>query len=175
MKNDLPPPGCPRDCFKHGLCVNSQCSCHPGYAGDDCAQVKASDCGSDLSCSGNGKCQHGRCWCDMGWSGASCATKSDCPGGCSGHGQCKWGTCYCDKYWKGSDCSEADGEKPAANAGVSWLDSSLIAVAAFIGGIGMGIVYKVVQGRHKRSRLKTVLESGADDAAYTGFHHIGDK
>lgn len=64
---------CPKSCSKKGYCVNGNCYCRPGYAGDDCSisTIPLPDCPNN--CSKNGKCLDGNCICISGWGGFDCS------------------------------------------------------------------------------------------------------
>uniref|UniRef100_A0A667XDE2 Tenascin Ca n=1 Tax=Myripristis murdjan TaxID=586833 RepID=A0A667XDE2_9TELE len=87
-------------CSSRGRCVNGQCVCEEGFAGEDCS-VKT--CPSN--CYGRGECIDGRCVCYVGFSGEDCGELS-CPSNCLNRGQCIDGQCVCDEGFTGEDCSQ---------------------------------------------------------------------
>jgi len=93
----------------HGMCVNDQCMCAPGYAGPNCNTTLVARewkrCPN--GCSGNGVCVLGRCVCDLGFGGVDCSERKavPCPRDCSGHGICYHGKCFCEPGFGGVACA----------------------------------------------------------------------
>eukprot|EP00301_Raphidiophrys_heterophryoidea_P019950 c475_g1_i1.p1 GENE.c475_g1_i1~~c475_g1_i1.p1 ORF type:complete len:1386 (+),score=319.13 c475_g1_i1:290-4159(+) len=96
---------CQNGCSGHGECRNNLCSCHVGYAGNDCS-IETGNCPSN--CMGNGACINSTCFCFPGYAGASCdKTVTLCPNDCSRRGQCINAQCVCGEGFDGVDCSNA--------------------------------------------------------------------
>uniref|UniRef100_A0A672HVD5 Zmp:0000000846 n=1 Tax=Salarias fasciatus TaxID=181472 RepID=A0A672HVD5_SALFA len=91
---------CPNNCLSRGRCVNGQCVCEEGLAGEDCS---IRTCPS--SCYGRGECVDGRCVCHTGFTGRDCGELS-CPYNCQNRGRCVDGQCVCDEGFSGEDCGQ---------------------------------------------------------------------
>merc|ERR1719162_2597744 len=100
LKTLSPAKKCPNNCNDHGLCVDGQCLCEPGYIEADCRQTAA--CHQD--CSNHGFCQYGKCFCEPGYGGTDCAKKTGCPNKCSNNGICVLGQCACAPGFGGESC-----------------------------------------------------------------------
>mmetsp|Transcript_16029 Transcript_16029/g.43567 ORF Transcript_16029/g.43567 Transcript_16029/m.43567 type:complete len:217 (+) Transcript_16029:1424-2074(+) len=109
---------CPAECNLHGLCLDSQCVCAPGYEGRACERelpLPATRAAARISaarrcpnsCWGRGRCDGGRCECEPGWIGDDCSSVAPCLDDCSGHGLCARGTCDCYPGYEGANCSAA--------------------------------------------------------------------
>merc|ERR1711871_770853 len=104
LKSLSPAKKCPNNCNDHGLCVDGQCLCEPGYIEADCRQTAP----CPMDCSDKGNCQWGKCFCEPGYGGTDCAKKTGCPNKCSNNGICVNGQCACAPGYSGNDCSAVD-------------------------------------------------------------------
>jgi len=93
------------ECSKHGMCINGECQCSPGFFNKDCSGSCPSAFGqnSGVVCSNHGKCFENRCACDPSWTGTDCNSRT-CPSQCNGRGTCNNGTCICNPPYIGDDC-----------------------------------------------------------------------
>merc|ERR1711990_407951 len=105
LKSLSPAKKCPNNCNDHGLCVDGQCLCEPGYIEADCRQTAS----CHMDCSNHGFCKYGKCFCDPGFYGEGCDVKVKCPKDCSGKGNCQWGKCFCEPGYGGTDCAKKTG------------------------------------------------------------------
>eukprot|EP00824_Muranothrix_gubernata_P016286 TRINITY_DN33841_c0_g1_i1.p1 TRINITY_DN33841_c0_g1~~TRINITY_DN33841_c0_g1_i1.p1 ORF type:complete len:840 (-),score=214.12 TRINITY_DN33841_c0_g1_i1:52-2571(-) len=97
----LPPPviTCMNNCTDHGKCKYGECSCSPGWEGEDCSVKSCPN-----RCNGQGTCVDGRCVCKPGYEGEDCGTLA-CINDCNDRGMCVNGQCQCDTPYGGVDCS----------------------------------------------------------------------
>nr|AEC47041.1 Lasso-D [synthetic construct] len=91
-------------CSSHGVCVNGECLCSPGWGGLNCelARVQCPD-----QCSGHGTYlpDTGLCSCDPNWMGPDCSVEV-CSVDCGTHGVCIGGACRCEEGWTGAACDQ---------------------------------------------------------------------
>ncbi|XP_023313577.1 uncharacterized protein LOC106659242 isoform X1 [Trichogramma pretiosum] len=110
---------------RSGVCVApNQCSCDPGFQGQDCARECpqgswGQNCKNQCNCQGDLTCNpiNGDCLCPAGWTGSRCESK--CPDG-------QWGqscssTCQCES--PRTRCHHETGECPATTAATSNADN----------------------------------------------------
>ncbi|XP_049504860.1 teneurin-2, partial [Panthera uncia] len=111
-------------CSSHGVCVNGECLCSPGWGGLNCelARVQCPD-----QCSGHGTYvpDTGLCSCDPNWMGPDCSVGKPrsfllafpnthalwssmkvCSVDCGTHGVCIGGACRCEEGWTGAACDQ---------------------------------------------------------------------
>ncbi|XP_071747876.1 protein crumbs isoform X2 [Lepeophtheirus salmonis] len=116
-------PSCPdpNPCLNGGLCSPNEtdrgfnCSCAPGFEGDDCSLV--SPCGGE--CLNDGTCDEvtNTCVCASGYEGLNCATDiNECSSDeniCNQKGTCQnyngGYRCICEEGWSGSNCESSLG------------------------------------------------------------------
>lgn len=103
---------CSKQCPAHSTCLDDECVCSAGWAGDACDE--RDDCPSD--CSGLGTCMSdlaGKpfCKCEIGRGGPACQFQT-CDLACSDHGSCflqEGGQqCKCDAGYGGLACDKKD-------------------------------------------------------------------
>ncbi|KAI4890688.1 hypothetical protein NFI96_033746 [Prochilodus magdalenae] len=103
----------PEDCSQHGVCVDGQCQCQPGWTGPTCANLTC----QPAACGEHGMCTPDGCVCDAGWMGANCS--QECGAGfygdgcnqtcrCVNGGSCDsvHGRCSCPAGFYGDSCKE---------------------------------------------------------------------
>lgn len=99
------------DCSGHGMCVQGQCFCAPGW-GAAPNSVGPNTCAEplcDVDCGQHGQCSHNMCVCQEGWQGPACR-EPKCPNDCSDHGTCSFPSpdspaeCTCEYGYALPDC-----------------------------------------------------------------------
>ncbi|XP_036446282.1 N-acetylglucosamine-1-phosphodiester alpha-N-acetylglucosaminidase [Colossoma macropomum] len=103
----------PEDCSQHGVCVDGQCECQPGWTGPTCDNLTC----QPAACGDHGMCTPDGCVCDAGWMGANCS--QECAAGfygdgcnqtctCVNGGSCDsvHGRCSCPAGFYGDSCEE---------------------------------------------------------------------
>ena len=100
------------DCSNRGECIDGQCSCEPGFVGENC-EVNFHEC-IDEPCLNGGTCMDGindfTCQCQPGYEGQRCELDIDeclaqpCQNGGICRDQIAAYTCQCVDYFTGVNC-----------------------------------------------------------------------
>ncbi|KAF7249150.1 Teneurin-2 [Varanus komodoensis] len=91
-------------CSNHGVCVNGECLCSPGWGGLNCELPRA-QCPDQCSGHGTYLSDTGLCNCDPNWMGPDCSVEV-CSVDCGTHGVCIGGACRCEEGWTGVACDQ---------------------------------------------------------------------
>ncbi|XP_009578279.1 PREDICTED: teneurin-2-like, partial [Fulmarus glacialis] len=91
-------------CSNHGVCVNGECLCSPGWGGINCELPRA-QCPDQCSGHGTYLSDTGLCSCDPNWMGPDCSVEV-CSVDCGTHGVCIGGACRCEEGWTGVACDQ---------------------------------------------------------------------